>query len=253
MDAALGSRETLKTILDHHCGSMETSFSLNNEFIWKDNKKIVVKVVAIMADATKVNEIFRKCIDIFTDAALVGLGNKELIPFPRKGVMAPEPHHNTILEHYNYCKTNAAILITGRFFKKNTNMIPTRSNSQHIQTIQSMLLEEITDANGVPYFTSLEQTKFSAMEGCYLLFTQKEKATEAIKTRQHVTGTLYLPEHETPPDPYLNRPKDCELCCKDGREIFIPPPPHRAQFAIPVPPSNQDQTYRDVCHFHRRQ
>jgi len=173
-----------------------------------DNKKIVVKVVAIMADASKVTETFCKCIDVFSDADLLGLGNKELIPFPRKGVMAPELHRNAILEHNNYCKTIAAILITGGFFKKNTNLIPTRANSQRVKTIQSTLLEEITDDEGVPYFTSLEPTKFSATEGRYLLFTQKEKATKAMKAFNDFVMWLYDNKFQDPfvfPNMHLRR------------------------------------------------
>jgi len=253
MDATLGSRENLKTILDHHLGGKETSFSLDNEFVWKDNKKIVVKVVAIMADVTG-------CINIFTDAELVGLGNKELIPFPRKGVMEPEPHHNVILEHYNYCKAIAAISITGRFFKKNTNMIPTRSNSQHVKTILRTLLEEITDKHGVPYFTSLEPTKFSAMKGRYLLFTKKERAMAAMKAFDDFVVWLYANMLHEPfvfPNMRLCRthtaadPKIASYAAKIA-EKHSSPPPCRPQFAIPAPPSNQVQTHPDICHFHQR-
>jgi len=80
MDASFGSREHLKTTLDHHLGGLEISFSLVNEFVWCNNKKIQVKVVAIMADAAQTNEVFRRAIDIFTDADILGLGKKELIP-----------------------------------------------------------------------------------------------------------------------------------------------------------------------------
>jgi len=88
MDANLGSRKSLKNTLNRHLNGIKISLALENEFVWKDNKKIVVKVVAIMANASKVTKTFRKCIDIFSDADLLGLGNKELIPFPRKGVIS---------------------------------------------------------------------------------------------------------------------------------------------------------------------
>jgi len=158
----------------------------------------MVKVVPVMADASEVNEMFCKCIDIFTDAKLLRLGNKELMPFPRKGVMAPEPYRNTILEHFNFCRMIAAISITSGFFKKNTNLITTRANLQCVKMIQKMLLEEITDENGFLYFMTLEPTKFSASEGRYLLFTQKERQGMPSKLWMTLSHGCMLTTYRTP-------------------------------------------------------
>jgi len=142
-----------------------------------------------------------------------------------------DPHRNAILEHHNYCKTIAAISITGRFFKKNMNLIPSRANSQCVKTIQSTLLEEITDDEGVPYFTSLEPTKFSTTEGCYLLFMQKEKATKAMKAFNNFITWLYANMFQDPfvfPNMRLHRthtasdPKNCRLHCQDCCKTLIP-------------------------------
>ena len=191
MHAMYANCDEMKSFLDPYLAGIEFSLVPAMQFFIKNDVCTNIKVVEVHVDSKIIDTAHDKIAGAFTDPTFLELVTQgdsnapcDFIPNIKWGVMAVGTFCVALEKHYTFVQNATGVSITG---VRSLDAMVTQNGEEYTF---AHLLASVTNNEGVPFFTSIEPTKHTEDDGCYILVTTKTKLNDTEKAFDHFTENL---------------------------------------------------------------
>ena len=180
MHATYANRDEMKSFLDPYLEGIKFSLILVNQFFIKNDVHTNVKVVEVHVNSKMIDTACDKIAGAFTDPTFLELVTQgdpntpcDFIPSIKQRVMAVGTFRAALEKHYTFVQNAIGVSVT---IVRSLDATVTQNGEEYTF---AHLLASVADNEGVPFFTSVEPTKHTEDDRCYILVTTKTKLNDA--------------------------------------------------------------------------
>ncbi len=176
------NHDKMKSNLAPYMEGVELQLIVENKFYYKNNVRFDTRVVKVQVNAQEADFARNHITQAFFDEEfLMDISNNnpkyklDFILKIQKQVMSRETYRAALDSHRKSNEQLISISITGVLVTDSPVRV-TYLDKEHTFT---EMIDTIKDNNGIPFFTSIELTKMSESDGCFLLITTKNRLNQA--------------------------------------------------------------------------